>query len=62
MTPWAEDQAAARPLFTQDNTNTEERQTFMPRMKFESTIPVFERVKLFHAIDGAATVIVSNQN
>jgi hypothetical protein len=32
-------------------------QTSMNRVRFESTIPVFERVKLFHALDRAATVI-----
>jgi hypothetical protein len=29
----------------------------MPRVEFEATIPVFERVKTFHALDRAATVI-----
>jgi hypothetical protein len=29
----------------------------MPRMGFEPTIPVFKRVKIFHALDLAATVI-----
>jgi hypothetical protein len=29
----------------------------MPRMEFESTIPVFGRVKMVHALDRAATVI-----
>jgi hypothetical protein len=28
----------------------------MPRVRFESTIPVFERVKTVHALDRAATV------
>jgi hypothetical protein len=29
----------------------------MPRMGFEPTIPVFERAKTFHVLDGVATVI-----
>jgi hypothetical protein len=29
----------------------------MPRMGFESTTPVFERTKLVHALDRAATLI-----
>jgi hypothetical protein len=29
----------------------------MPRVGFESTIPVFERVKTFHSLDRTATVI-----
>jgi hypothetical protein len=29
----------------------------MPRMEFEPTIPVFERVRTVHALDRAATVI-----
>jgi hypothetical protein len=31
----------------------------MPQVGFESTIPVFERAKTFHALDLAATVIGS---
>jgi hypothetical protein len=29
----------------------------MPQVGFEPTIPVFERVKTVHALDGAGTVI-----
>jgi hypothetical protein len=29
----------------------------MPRVGFEPTIPVFERAKIFHALDRAATMI-----
>jgi hypothetical protein len=29
----------------------------MPRVRFEPTIPVFERAKTLHAVDRAATVI-----
>jgi hypothetical protein len=32
----------------------------MPRMRFEPTIPAFERAKIFHALDRAATVICEN--
>jgi hypothetical protein len=32
-------------------------QTFMPKMGFEPTIPVFERGKTFHASHCAATMI-----
>jgi hypothetical protein len=39
------------------NTNTNKRtETFMPRVKFEPTIAVFERVKTVHALDRAATL------
>jgi hypothetical protein len=31
----------------------------MPRVGFESTIPVFERAKMVHALDVVATVIGS---
>jgi hypothetical protein len=51
------DQPVARPLPTQDNTNTERTQTSMPPVGFEPTIPVFEMAKTFHASDRAATVI-----
>jgi hypothetical protein len=33
----------------------------MPRVGFESTIPVFEREKTFHALDRAATVISTSE-
>jgi hypothetical protein len=33
------------------------RQTAMPRVGFEPTIPAFERAKTVHALDCAATVI-----
>jgi hypothetical protein len=32
----------------------------MPRVGFEPTNPVFERAKIFHALDRAATVIGCN--
>jgi hypothetical protein len=56
-TPWKGDQPVARPLPTHDNTNRINTQISMPWVGFESTIPVFERVKTGHALDRAATVI-----
>jgi hypothetical protein len=38
-------------------TQNEDRQTSMPRVGFEPTIPVFVRAKTVHALDRAATVI-----
>jgi hypothetical protein len=35
------------------------KQTFMPWVGFEPTIPVLERKKIFHALDRPATVIGS---
>jgi hypothetical protein len=56
---WVEDQPVARPLPTHRITQTQKKctQTFMPRVEFEPTIPVLERVKIFYALDHAATVI-----
>jgi hypothetical protein len=45
------DQPVARPLPTQAS---------MPRMGFELTTPVLERVKTVHALDRVATAIGSN--
>jgi hypothetical protein len=47
----------ARPLPAQDKTNTEDTQTSMPLVEFEPTIRMFERVKTFHGLDRAVTVI-----
>jgi hypothetical protein len=33
----------------------------MPRMRFEHTTPVFERAKIVHALDRAATMIGTYQ-
>jgi hypothetical protein len=57
-TPWTGDQSIARPLPTHRTTQTQNKrtQTFMPRVGFEPTIPVFERAKTFHALDRATTV------
>jgi hypothetical protein len=52
-TPWTGDQPVARSLPTQNNY----RQTSIPWVGFQPKIPVFGRVKTFHALDGAATVI-----
>jgi hypothetical protein len=53
-TRWTGDQPVSRPLLTHRTTRT---QTCMPRIGFQPTIPVFERAKTVHALDGAATVI-----
>jgi hypothetical protein len=37
-------------------TQNKHKQTSMPRVGFEHTIPAFERAKTFHAFDRAATV------
>jgi hypothetical protein len=57
--PFTGDQSVARPLHTHRTTQTQNKrtQTSMPLVGFEPTIPVFERVMTFHALDGAATVI-----
>jgi hypothetical protein len=51
--------AVARPIPTHRTTQTQNKrtQTCMPQVRFESTIPVFERTKTVHASDRAATVI-----
>jgi hypothetical protein len=38
-------------------TQNKRRQTSMPQMGFEHTIPMLERAKTVHALNGAATVI-----
>jgi hypothetical protein len=38
-------------------TQNKHKQTSMPRVEFEPTIPAFERAKTVHALDRAATVI-----
>jgi hypothetical protein len=55
--PWTGDQPIARPLAIQ--TQNKHRQTSMPWVGFELTIPAFERAKTVHALDRAATVIGS---
>jgi hypothetical protein len=58
-TPWTGDQHVARLLPTQRTTQTQKilTQTSMPRVGFEPMIPVFERAKMVHGLDRAATVI-----
>jgi hypothetical protein len=48
-------QQVARPLPKQDNTNTS-----MPQSGLEPTIPAFERVKIFRALDNAAKIQIFN--
>jgi hypothetical protein len=57
--PWTEDQPVARPLPTQRRTQTQNKrkQTFMPSVGFEHTIPAFERAKTVHALNLEASVI-----
>jgi hypothetical protein len=58
-TLWTGDQPVSRPLPTHRTTQIENKrtQTFMPRVGFESMIPVSERAKTVHGLDRAATVI-----
>jgi hypothetical protein len=58
-TPWTGDQPIARPLPTHRTTQTQNKrtQTSMPRVRFEPTIPVFQRAKTVHALGHAATVV-----
>jgi hypothetical protein len=52
-------QPVARPLPTHRTTKTHNKrtQTSMPRVGFESTIPVLERAKTVHILYRVATVI-----
>jgi hypothetical protein len=56
-TPLTGDQPVARPLPTHRSTQNKRTQTSMPRVRFEPTIPAFERAKTVHALDRAASVI-----
>jgi hypothetical protein len=58
-TPWTGDQPVARPLPTQNKTQTQNKrtQTSMPHVGFEPTIPAFKREKTVHALHRAANVI-----
>jgi hypothetical protein len=58
-TPWRSDQPVAKPLPTHRTTQTQNKltQTFLSRVGFEPSMPVFKRVKTVHALDRAATVI-----
>jgi hypothetical protein len=46
-----------RYLHRTTQTQKKRGQTSMPRVGFETTIPVFERAKTFHALDRATYVI-----
>jgi hypothetical protein len=63
-TPWTGDKPVARPLPTHRTTQTQNKctRTYMPRVRFEPTIPVFEWTKTVHALDRAVTVIGLTQN
>jgi hypothetical protein len=53
------DQPVARPLPTHRTAQTQNKrtQTSVPQVGFESTIPVFKRAKIVHALDRTAVVI-----
>jgi hypothetical protein len=57
--PWTGDQPFSRQQPTHITTQTRNKsmQIFMPWVRFEPTTPVFEREKMVHALDRAATVI-----
>jgi hypothetical protein len=55
MTPWTGDQPDAIPISTQDNTKKKYRQTSTPRVRFEPTIPLLERAKIFYALHPVVT-------
>jgi hypothetical protein len=48
-----------RYLHRTTQTHNKRRQISMPRVGFELTIPVFEREKRFHALDRAATRVIT---
>jgi hypothetical protein len=58
-TPWTGDKPITRTLPAHRTTKTQNKrtQTSMPQVEFEHTTPVFERTKMVHALDTAATVI-----
>jgi hypothetical protein len=60
-TPWTGDQPVARPLPAHRTTQAQNKskQTVMPPVVFEPTIPVFTRAKTVRALDRAVTVIGS---
>jgi hypothetical protein len=62
-TPCTGEQPVARSLPTHRKTETENKctQPFMPRVEFETTIPVFERAKTVHDLVGEATVRFSRK-
>jgi hypothetical protein len=58
-TPWAGEQPVVRPLPAHRTAQTQNkrRQTSMPQVGLELTIPLFEQAKTVHALDRAAAVI-----
>jgi hypothetical protein len=60
-TPWTGDQPVARPLPTHRTTQTQNKgtQTYMHRVGFEPTIPVFERAKTARPLGSAHTSITN---
>jgi hypothetical protein len=52
---WSARRKAA--TYTGQHKQNKRRQTSVPRVGFEPTIPVFHRTMTFHALDSAATVI-----
>jgi hypothetical protein len=59
-TPWIGDQPVARTLPTHKTTKTSNKSTHRHpclRVRIEPMISAFERAKIFHALDFAATVI-----
>jgi hypothetical protein len=57
------DQPVARPLHTQGTAQTQNKriQTSMHRLRFETTITVFERAKTFRAL-GRADIVIGYSN
>jgi hypothetical protein len=57
--PWTGDQPVSKLLLTEITTETQNKrtQTSIPRLRFETTTPAFERTKTVHALDREATVI-----
>jgi hypothetical protein len=51
-TPWMGDQPVARqlPAHRAAQTQNKRTRTFMPRVGFEPTIPIFKRAKTVHAL------------
>jgi hypothetical protein len=58
-TPWMRHKPVARPLPTHRTTQTQNKRThtFMLRVRFERTIPSFERLKRVYALDHVAAMI-----
>jgi hypothetical protein len=56
-TPTGISPSQGRYLHTEQHKQNKCTQTFMPRVGFEATIPVFDRAKRVHALDRAVAVI-----